>query len=174
MVSRTAFRDRRQRVTWDSLLGASHSYGSFRRNEKPGHSGPRERGGARPARQSAQGAAAALALAPGQAGPSGARRQGLMIPKCRASDSRCGAPNLVLSGEVSPRRVGIGGSGRFLVNEVRGWFLSDEPLTLNYFLVAKIIRFRAPFTNWGSGGAMRPTPPRAYRVFQKLYVSPSH
>ena len=22
----------------------------------------------------------------------------------------------------------VGGSGRFLVNEVRGWFLSDEPL----------------------------------------------
>jgi hypothetical protein len=36
---------------------------------------------------------------------------------------------LVLSGEVSPRRVGIGGSGRFLVNAVRGRFLSDEPLT---------------------------------------------
>jgi len=67
-VSEAAFRDRRQRVTCDSLLGASHSYGSFRCNEKPGHSGPRERGGTRPARQSAQGAAAALALHLGRQG----------------------------------------------------------------------------------------------------------
>ena len=129
MVSEAAFRDRRQRVTCDSLLGASHSYGSFRRNEKPGQAGPRERGGARPARQSAQGAAAALALAPGQAGPSGARRQSLIPEVPSVCDSRSGTPYLVLSGEVSPRRVGIGGSGRFLVNAVRGRFLSDEPLT---------------------------------------------